>query len=359
MALEKFRASPLPIPGSEYDQQYMMQLIRVLGLYFTQLDSLTPNQAQSYRADQFIGGDFNGTNFNGTNFTGLFFNGFGKGLQFPYGAFQDSTNQLDGSATSVYPIRYDTTDYTNGVYLSADSAVFTGTISNGAGGAGTILDVTAITSGSITLGMVLTGTGVTSGQHVIAFGTGSGGTGTYTVSDSQNLTSRQFIGALTSKILIDYSGIYNIQFSIQFANTSAQEYDVDVWFRKNGVDVPKSNSQFTVPSKHGSTNGHLIAALNFYLDFEAGDYFEIMWWSQNSAVYIEALPAKTTPDRPAIPSVIATVSWVSVLPAPTVTVAPDILVFSGIAPSLLRGAVRVPLVGALALAGAAPTVTIA
>ena len=42
MALEKFRSSPLPIPGGEYDQQYMLQLIRVIGLYFSQLDSTTP-----------------------------------------------------------------------------------------------------------------------------------------------------------------------------------------------------------------------------------------------------------------------------------------------------------------------------
>lgn len=44
MALEKFRASPLPVPPSDYNQQYMTQLIRVIGLYFSQLDSLTPLQ---------------------------------------------------------------------------------------------------------------------------------------------------------------------------------------------------------------------------------------------------------------------------------------------------------------------------
>jgi hypothetical protein len=43
----------------------------------------------------------------------------------------------------------------------------------------------------------------------------------------------------------------------------------------------------------------------------ATDYMELMWWSQNSSVYIEAQAAKTGPDRPAVPSVIMTVSYLS------------------------------------------------
>ena len=56
MALTAFKHSPLPNPTLEYDAQYVRQLIRVIELYFNQLDSLTPNQAQSYTADAFIGG---------------------------------------------------------------------------------------------------------------------------------------------------------------------------------------------------------------------------------------------------------------------------------------------------------------
>jgi len=56
MALTAFKHSPLPNPTQEYDAQYVRQLIRVIELYFNQLDSLTPNQAQSYTADAFIGG---------------------------------------------------------------------------------------------------------------------------------------------------------------------------------------------------------------------------------------------------------------------------------------------------------------
>ena len=56
MALVGFKHSPLPNPTQDYDAQNMRQLIRVIELYFSQLDSQTPNQAQSYTASAFIGG---------------------------------------------------------------------------------------------------------------------------------------------------------------------------------------------------------------------------------------------------------------------------------------------------------------
>jgi hypothetical protein len=55
MALDKFRAAPIPNPPSDYDAQYMRQVIRVLETYFSQLDSRTPNNAEKYTADTFNG----------------------------------------------------------------------------------------------------------------------------------------------------------------------------------------------------------------------------------------------------------------------------------------------------------------
>ena len=61
MALDRFRASPLPAPPAQYDPQYVRQLIRVIEVYFSQLDSRTPNNAEQYSADRFVGGSFSGT----------------------------------------------------------------------------------------------------------------------------------------------------------------------------------------------------------------------------------------------------------------------------------------------------------
>jgi hypothetical protein len=72
-----------------------------------------------------------------------------------------------------------------GVLGAYTAASYTGGISNGSGVAGTILNVTAVASGTIFIGQRVTGTGVTSGTIVTGFGTGSGGVGTYTVNTSQ------------------------------------------------------------------------------------------------------------------------------------------------------------------------------
>lgn len=117
--------------------------------------------------------------------------------------------------------------------------------------------------------------------------------------------------ASNSRLTVKSYGIYNIQFSIQFANTDTQIQDVDIWFRKNGTDVANSNSKFSIPNSHGGTNGHLIAAINFWIEMNANDYTEIMWRTSSTLVSIEQLPAQTSPTRPATPSAIVTVNFVS------------------------------------------------
>lgn len=113
-----------------------------------------------------------------------------------------------------------------------------------------------------------------------------------------------------SQITVRTGGVYNIQFSIQLANGNVAIQDVDIWFRKNGTDVTASNSKFSVPNSHGGTDGHLIAALNFYIQLAADDYVQLMWATTSTDVSIEQIPAQTTPTRPATPSAIVTVNKV-------------------------------------------------
>lgn len=114
-----------------------------------------------------------------------------------------------------------------------------------------------------------------------------------------------------SRLVAGYSGVYNLQFSSQFINTDSQIQDVSVWFRKSGTDIPNSNSQFSIPNRHGSTDGALIAALNIYVNLAKDQYVEIMWSASNVAVSMDYLAAQTSPTRPATPSVIATMHYVS------------------------------------------------
>jgi len=115
----------------------------------------------------------------------------------------------------------------------------------------------------------------------------------------------------SSRLNVSYSGLYNLQFSAQFVSSDSSIHDIDVWFRKNGTNIPNSNSRYSVPNKHGSINGHLITALNFFIALEKNDYVEIMWKTDNTGISLETLPAGTSPTRPAIPSVIATLSYLS------------------------------------------------
>lgn len=65
----------------------------------------------------------------------------------------------------------------------ADGAAFTAAIS------GTTMTVSAVSSGTIAVGQLVNGSGTTAGTYITALGSGTGGTGTYTVSASQTVGS--------------------------------------------------------------------------------------------------------------------------------------------------------------------------
>ena len=162
----------------------------------------------------------------------------GKYLNNPYGAFQDSTDQVAASTTVAYPVTFNTTDFSNGVTIASNSRI--------------------------------------------------------TVADA---------------------GIWNLQFSIQLKNTTNDGQDVDIWFRKNGTNIANSNSRFHLVARKGTGDpSHIIASLNFFVDMAANDYVEIVWRTENTGVSIEHFGTSTSPTRPAVPSAIATMSFVSNLP---------------------------------------------
>jgi hypothetical protein len=118
-----------------------------------------------------------------------------------------------------------------------------------------------------------------------------------------------------SRITVADAGIWNLQFSIQFKNTSNDGQDVDIWFRKNGTNIDNSNSRFHLSQRKSAGDpSHLIAAMNFFVSLAASDYVEIMWRTTSTDVSIEHFGTSTSPTRPAVPSAIVTMSFVSNLP---------------------------------------------
>ena len=87
-----------------------------------------------------------------------------------------------GSGTS-WTVNVSQTVAAESMSTAAAGAVFTGSIS------GTTLTVSAVTSGTIYVGQTVQGTGVTANTMITALVSGTGGTGTYTVSSSQTVAS--------------------------------------------------------------------------------------------------------------------------------------------------------------------------
>lgn len=114
-----------------------------------------------------------------------------------------------------------------------------------------------------------------------------------------------------SRLTVDRQATYNVQFSAMFSNPESSAYAVSVWAAVNGVAVPDSCTDLTVPSKHGQVNGKAVASWNFFLDLNAGDYVELYWSTPFATVFIEHQDARTNPARPAIPSVILTINEVN------------------------------------------------
>lgn len=141
--------------------------------------------------------------------------------------------------------------------------------------------------------------------------TAAAATATAITLNATDLSVGVAIGTPTSRVVITNTGIYNLQFSLQLANTSAQIDDVTVWLRKNGADVSDSAGLVGVPNKHGAINGHIIVGWNYILSAAASDYFELYWTTDSGASSIDTYPASAVaPIHPASPAVILTVQQV-------------------------------------------------
>lgn len=157
----------------------------------------------------------------------------------PYGMFQDSTDQSATTTASEFLTAYNTTDYSNGVYVSN-----------------------------------------------------------------------------TSRINVRNAGLYAVQYSFQFKNTTNDGQDIDIWLKKNGTNLASTNSKFHISArKNNNDPSHLIAVTTLLVDLAANDYIEIAFHVTNIGVNMEHFAAvtasSTTPAIPATPSAIVTVTSVA------------------------------------------------
>ena len=124
----------------------------------------------------------------------------------------------------------------------------------------------------------------------------------FNTTDSSNGVS---IGSPTSRLVADFQGVYNVQFSAQLDKTSGSAAKIYIWLRKNGTNVPNTT---TVVTLQGSS-AKAVAAWNYIIQLDPTQYVELMWATDDTDVKI--LAATATSVWPAIPSVIATVTQVN------------------------------------------------
>lgn len=120
------------------------------------------------------------------------------------------------------------------------------------------------------------------------------------------------------------AGLYKIDYSLQFANTSNSAHDVYVWLEiDGGTQVANSSSKFTLPARKSAAAGDysfLVAYSSVVFELPLNEKVSL-WWATDKAynptgpvdgVYMEAIAAQTSPyNRPANPSAIGSITFVS------------------------------------------------
>lgn len=112
-----------------------------------------------------------------------------------------------------------------------------------------------------------------------------------------------------SRITFNFAGKYNLQWSGQFVNPDTQEHDVSIWLRMNGTNVIGSTGLISVASSHGGISGHVLPSWNYVVEASANDYYEFVWSTSSTQVYVASNPA--TAFSPSTASVIVTATPVS------------------------------------------------
>lgn len=221
----RFRNTQLPNPSEQFDAQYVRQLIRVLELYFDQLDAWN---LQLYNA-----------------LTGK----TGNNVVLPHIAASDSTDQIAGGNDTPTVVNWNTLDSGFGWTLNPP-------------------------------------------------------------------------GSATAT----FAGVYKITYSLQLVNSANASHFATIWLKVNNSDLANSSTKFFIPARKSATPGeeaYVAAYSEVTFQVDAGDTIELYWATDlagdptvpTDGVYIFHDVAQTTPfPRPAIPSAIGSITFVSAIP---------------------------------------------
>jgi hypothetical protein len=112
-----------------------------------------------------------------------------------------------------------------------------------------------------------------------------------------------------TKFTVESGGTYNLIFSTQMDKSAYGSASlISIWIRINGEDIEWSAGEvITSPTVVGA---RVILGWNYLYNLNAGDYMELVWYSNNAATIIEATPRNEELGIPAVPSVAVTITQV-------------------------------------------------
>ena len=116
----------------------------------------------------------------------------------------------------------------------------------------------------------------------------------------------ELVGDSEFKVLND--GVYTFAISAQVRHTAAGSSTTSWWFKVNGQNVSNSATDMRLQGN----NAEEVFYVNIFLDLNANDKVQIFWSSTDAASQLYAIGIRTSPTRPAVPSVIITINSVAV-----------------------------------------------
>jgi len=122
--------------------------------------------------------------------------------------------------------------------------------------------------------------------------------------DSTEISNGVTIGTPTSRIIVPASGLYRLDANLQLTSGSSSSKNIWVWFKKNGTAI--ANSARLVTSD--LNNGYIPLAMQEPVSLAAGDYIELAFAADSTAVTVDNVAA--TAFAPAAPAVILSVTQV-------------------------------------------------
>ncbi len=140
-----------------------------------------------------------------------------------------------------------------GEYIMRERAIFKGSIS------GTTLTVTSVLQGTIAVGHTIVGmyvnSGITAATTITALGTGAGGVGTYTINNSQTISSTEIVSGFVSANTIQGGGVGDTD-----STNVPMQFDIDGWVYTR--DPTFARGKVALTNGSGASTGTLTNAPN-------------------------------------------------------------------------------------------------